>query len=97
MSEIILSENSEVKASTIPVSLEKEKEKTMTWREVCSKANDIKYVSQQLYYMYFIFCRFLCYASVVPGKQTNPKRKEASIVKKLEKVFEEFYKKLLTP
>ena len=45
MSVIILSENSEVKASTIPVSLEKEKEKTMTWREVCSKANDIKKIS----------------------------------------------------
>ena len=42
-----------------------------------------------LYVFYFYF--LLCYASIVPGKQTNPKRKEASIVKKLEKLFEEFY------
>ena len=42
-----------------------------------------------LYVFYFYF--LLCYASIVPGKQTNPKRKEASMVKKLEKLFEEFY------
>jgi hypothetical protein len=46
-------------------------------------------VATILYVFYFSW--FLCYASIVPGKQTNPKRKEASIVKKLEKLFEEFY------
>ena len=45
-------------------------------------------VATILYVFYFSW--FLCYASIVPGKQTNPKRKEASIVKKLEKLFEEF-------
>ena len=54
------------------------------------KRYKICFVTTILYVFYFF--RFLCYASVVPGKQTNPKRKEASIVKKLEKVFEEFYK-----
>jgi hypothetical protein len=45
MSVIILSENSEVKASTIPVSVDEEEEKTMALRIACGRQNDSKNVS----------------------------------------------------
>ena len=77
MSVIILSENSEVKASAIPVSSEKEKEKTMTWREVCSKANDIKmYRNNYIICILFFSVPVLCFSRPRETDKSKTKRGE---------------------